>query len=221
MSNNKDTKDATSEDISFDSQFADDVLGQGSANEGEDINTLKVPSADELNQKEGTNLDKLSKLEHEAKDSYQKYLYAMAEIDNMKKRHLKERSDLLKYSGENIARDIIEVLDDLERTSEQSEEVASSTLLEGISLITSRMRSLLERHQIKSEDSLGTKFDPNKHEAITMSPSKDAEPGTIIHQVRKTYFFKDKLLRPAQVVVVSEKLASSEVNDSSASVESK
>lgn len=216
MGKKNDPKDLKSESINSESEITDDAF----ESIVDDLSSLKVPTADELNQKEGSSLDKISKLEQEAKESYQKYLYAMAEIDNMKKRHLKERSDLLKYNGENIARDIIEVLDDLERTSEQSEEVSSSTLLEGITLIASRMRSLLERHQIKSEDSLGAKFDPNKHEAITMSPSKDAEPGTIIHQVRKTYFFKDKLLRPAQVVVVSEKLADNSAVDAPISVDS-
>jgi molecular chaperone GrpE len=151
-----------------------------------------------------TDFSMLQRLEAEAKENYQKYLYAMAEIDNMKKRHIKERSELIKYNGEHVARDLLEVLDDLERTLEQGHEISSEVLFEGVTLITSRMRSIFERHQVRAQDAVGKPFDPSVHEALTMTPSNEAAPGTILHQLKKAYFFKDKLLRPAQVVVASE-----------------
>jgi molecular chaperone GrpE len=149
-------------------------------------------------------LVEIRKYQDEAKENYQKYLYAMADIDNMKKRHIKERSELTRYNGEHIARDVLEILDDLERTCDQGSEISPEVLLEGVNLILSRMKNILERHQVKAEDSIGQMFDPQKHEALTMAPSDDSLPGTVIHQLKKAYYFKDKLLRPAQVVVACE-----------------
>lgn len=194
-----DTREEVKEDVSNDE--ADTSL-----------DSLKVPGVDELDsrsneqiaQKGGLDLSELQKLEAEAKDNYDKYLYAMAEIDNMKKRHIKERSELIKYNGENIARDMLEVLDDLERTCEQGRDISTEVLFEGIQLISSRMKSIFERHQVKVSDDAGKPFDPSKHEALTMTPSADVSPGTILHQLKKAYYFKDKLLRPAQVVVACE-----------------
>jgi molecular chaperone GrpE len=192
-------------------------------NNEESTDSLKVPSMEDIENEdhledisadssdEGTrdgDFSELKKYQDEAKENYQKYLYAMAEIDNMKKRHIKERSELTRYNGEHIARDVLEILDDLERTCDQGSEISPEVLLEGVNLITSRMKSILERHQVKVEDSIGKMFDPQKHEALTMSPSDDSLPGTIIHQLKKAYYFKDKLLRPAQVVVACENKSS-------------
>lgn len=208
-----------SEDKKTDSDSGNDL-------EEFDSSDLKVPKVEDLDSygSEQINLDKtnseegaggddfsqLAKLEAEAKENYQKYLYAMAEIDNMKKRHIKERSELIKYNGENIARDMLEILDDLERTLEQGSEISSEVLFEGVQLISSRMKSIFDRHQVKVHDASGKKFDPSMHEALTMTPSSDVEVGTVLHQLKKAYFLKDKLLRPAQVVVASEPEASSD-----------
>lgn len=142
-------------------------------------------------------------LEDQLSEINTKYLYAMAELDNTRKRHIKERSELLKYAGESLARDFLEVLDDLERASTQPVTTDVTTVLEGVSLISNRMRSLFERHGIKSEDCLGKSFDPKKHEALTMSPSSVEDSGKILQQISRCYFFKDKLLRPGQVIVGS------------------
>ena len=147
--------------------------------------------------------DLIKELENKVADLNSKYLYAMAELDNTRKRHLKERSDLLKYAGENMARDMLEVLDDLERAASQPETTEGSMILEGINLISNRMRALFERYGIKAEDSIGLQFDPKKHEALTMIPSALEEAGKILQQISKCYYFKDKLLRPAQVIVGS------------------
>jgi molecular chaperone GrpE len=184
----------------------DDLEDQDSApdtaDEVEDVSPDTAEDSEE--ESEDAEASELKRLEEEAKENYQKYLYAMAEIDNMKKRHIKERSELLKYNGENIARDMLEILDDLERSLEQGKEISSDVLFEGLELIASRMRNIFERHQVKVDDAIGKMFDPAIHEALTAAPSKEVVPGTVLHQLKKAYFFKDKLLRPAQVVVASE-----------------
>ncbi len=165
-------------------------------------NLEEVNSSTE-NEQSGTDLTFIMTLQAEVKELQNKYLYAMAEMDNMKKRFIKERSELRKYEGENISRDLLEILDDLERTKELPNETPSSTILEGLGLISARMKSIFERYQITGEDSKGQKFDPFKHEALTAINSDEIEAGIIIQQLRKAFYIKDKLLRPAQVVVSS------------------
>lgn len=146
-------------------------------------------------------LEVIAKLEADLQEAQSKYLYAMAEMDNIKKRHFKERSELIKYQGESISRDLLEILDDLERVSAVAPETNSQTILEGVQLIGSRMKSIFERYSIKPEDCTGSKFDPAKHEALTMVNSDEVDSGNIIQVIKKCYYYKDKLLRVAQVVV--------------------
>jgi molecular chaperone GrpE len=173
---------------------------------------LKFPNLDGLEDSEGgqdsidhnsgnQGLEVIAKLEADLRDAQSKYLYAMAEMDNIKKRHFKERSELVKYQGESISSDLLEVLDDLERVSAVPADTNSETILEGLQLITSRMRAIFERYSIKSEECAGLRFDPAKHEALTMVNSDEIESGNIIQVIKKCYYYKDKLLRVAQVVV--------------------
>lgn len=144
----------------------------------------------------------IQSLRAEVKENYDKYLRALAEVENQKKRNLKERSDLLRYAGENLARDLLEVVDNLGRAVSQKPETGvGEEFFTGIEMIHSQLVSVLDRHGIKGESSLGEPFDPNKHQAMTMVPTALHPVGTVIEEFRKAYYFKDKLLRPAQVVV--------------------
>ncbi len=146
-------------------------------------------------------LNEMAKLAALLKESESRYLYAIAETDNIKKRHLKERSELIKYQGESIARDLLEILDDLERVAGVGAEASPEAMLEGITLIASRMKSIFDRYSIKGTDSIGTKFDPAIHEALTMVHSDEVPSGIIVQELKRSFTYKDKLLRPAQVVV--------------------
>ena len=163
-------------------QLEDEISAQGDAKEAE--------------------LDALRK---DAVENYDKYLRAMADIDNLKKRFAKERSELLRYAGENIARDLLDVVDNLGRAA--SQDIAESGVAEfkkGVGLVLEEFVSILKRHGITTESSIGKEFDPNKHDALVSQPTSDADPGIILEELKQAYFFKDKLLRPAQVVVSAE-----------------
>ena len=97
----------------------------------------------------------------------------MAELENLKKRHAKERSELIRYAGEALARDLLDVLDDLDRATAQSEDVATEELLKGVNLIRDSFQSVLGKHGIKGLDSIGTDFDPEKARCV----SKCADSG--------------------------------------------
>jgi molecular chaperone GrpE len=145
--------------------------------------------------------DKLSLLETLSKENYDKYLRAVAELENFKRRAQKERSDLLKYNGENLARDLLEVLDNLERAIIASESSSGEEFVSGVKMICEQFLQIFDRHGIRSETALGGQFDPAKHEALASVPTEEKEPNSVIDEYRKAYFFKDRLLRPGQVVV--------------------
>ena len=178
--------------------------------EGED-------SSEEVSTEETLELDakdeQILSLTKELEEFRDKYLRSVAEFDNFKKRSQKERTDLIKYAGENIARDVLEVVDQLELAIKQEVPEADKEFQKGISLILESFSSTLSQHSIKAEDSLGAVFTPEKHEALATVPTDEHEVGTIIEQFRKAYYFKDKLLRPAQVVVAAKPEESSKESD--------
>ena len=171
--------------------------------EVENIEDLVVLEHDkEVNESELEEVENICEtLRKEVSENYDKYLRAVAELENYKKRAVKERSELLRYSGEYLARDILPVVDDLERAMLQGQLSSAEDLLGGVRMIADQLVSVLNKHSIRSEDALGQMFDPSKHEALASVPSEGHEPGTIIDQLKKPYFFKDKLIRPGQVVV--------------------
>ena len=143
-------------------------------------------------------------LQAEVQENYDKYLRALAELENHKKRTLKERSELIRYAGEHLARDLLDVVDNLERACQQQPNGVSDEFFKGVAMILSQLKGVLEKHSIRGESVVGQSFDPEKHQAMAVIPSSIHAPGTIIEEFCKSYFFKDKLLRPAQVVVVRE-----------------
>ena len=149
--------------------------------------------------------DRVSVLESEVKENYDKYLRAVAELENFKKRSIRERSELLKYAGENLARDLLEVADNFQIAFSQNVGTAgaSEEFAKGMRMIWDRFKAILEQHSIKGESYLGKMFDPNKQQALASVPTPGQAPGTILEEFKQTFFFKDKLLRPGQVVVAA------------------
>lgn len=161
-------------------------------------------------------LDKLNQLvrelEQKNSETQDKFLRSLADLENLKKRHVKERSDLIKYSGEYLARDIIDIVDDFERALDGMRE-ANDPFAQGIQMIYSKFINTLDKHSIKSESALGLPLDPQKHDALTAVPPVDGQKGGIVvNELRKAYFLKDKLLRPAQCVV-TQNVPESSISD--------
>ena len=130
----------------------------------------------------------------------EKYLRALAELENYKKRALKDRAELLKYQGERVLYDLLEVMDNLELALKHAE-ANPEKLKEGVLMIHKQFAEVLKRWEVKSESALGRDFDPAKFSAISRVAVHDAQPGTVIGELKKAYFYKDKLLRPGEVVV--------------------
>jgi molecular chaperone GrpE len=146
-------------------------------------------------------------LRQEADENRDRLLRLAAEFENYKKRMERERESLLKYAGENILRELLVTVDNLERALEQgtAESADSSkqlvSLLEGVELTRKNLLSGLEKFGVSPVESVGRPFDPNEQEALTMEASSDVPANHVLREFVKGYRFKDRLLRAAKVVV--------------------
>ena len=122
-----------------------------------------------------------------------------ADFDNYKKRVARERQELVTLANERLVKELLPVLDDLERALVAAAEHEEARLEEGVRLVHRALESLLERNGVKEIDTDGA-FDPNVHEALLAQPS-EADEGTVIDVVQKGYTLGDRVVRPARVVV--------------------
>jgi molecular chaperone GrpE len=131
-----------------------------------------------------------------------KYLRLASDFDNFRKRSQKEKSELIKYAGEDLIKSLLPVVDDFDRSllvMEKSDNV--SALKEGIQMISHKFRQLLINKGLKPMDSIQQSFNSEFHEAITTVPGPEELKGVVIDEVEKGYFLEDKVLRYAKVIV--------------------
>ena len=168
-------------------------------NAPENIDDMPVEDTEQLESNAGT--DGLSS---QLQDAEERVLRAQAEIENVRKRGRREYEDLLRYGEMNLLRDILPVLDNIERAIEASESTTDvETLREGFRMTASQIEKLLESHgceTIKTENEI---FDPTVHEAISQQPGNGADPGTVIGVTSRGYVLHDRVVRPAQVIVAA------------------
>ena len=146
---------------------------------------------------------KIESLEKELENSKKEYQFLMAEFDNLRKRTLKEKSEIIKNGAENAMRDLLPVIDDFERALKAIDENGElESLKQGVDLIYSKFMKYLERNGVKPIDSTGKEFDTELHEAVTTFPAADeSQKGKIVDTVQTGYTLNDKVLRHAKVVV--------------------
>lgn len=155
-------------------------------------------------QQEETANDSMGKALKEAEDNRNRWLRAAADLENFKKRSSVEKSRLLKYKEEDLLKDLLPILDNLERAlthgggKDQNDPVAV-----GVLMVMEMFKEVLKKYEVTQIESIGKKFDPQVHEAIGQEPGKDNDPNTISRELEKGYMYKDRLLRPAKVIVYS------------------
>ena len=176
----------------------------GGASEGADGETSSSSNDSSSNKGEVAKLRaELEAVRAEIADHKDKYLRALAELENYKKRAMKERSELIKYQGERILADLVEVLDNLGLALKYKDGEADK-LRAGLEMVHKLFLDTLAKWEVRPESALGRPFDPNKFEALSKIPVDDAVPGTVINEFKVAYMYKDKLLRPGSVVVADE-----------------
>lgn len=149
--------------------------------------------------------DELKAREDEIKSLNDRLLRVHAEFENYKKRTTKEKSELLQYANDEMSKEMLRTVDNLENAIKHAREISQAeSITEGIEMTLKQLLKSLERFGVSGFNSLGEKFDPNRHEAMLQVESADHEPNTVIDEAQKGYFLRDRLLRPAQVTVTKE-----------------
>jgi molecular chaperone GrpE len=145
----------------------------------------------------------LAEAREEAREAHDKLLRMAADFENQKKRLQREKENSIKYAEENLIREILPSIDNLERAISQDRngEDFSKHLLAGVELTIKGLMSSLEKVGLKPLASLGEPFDPNFHEALAMEASKDVPEQRVLQEFERGYMLKDRLLRAAKVVV--------------------
>lgn len=140
----------------------------------------------------------------EAAETYDRLLRLSAEFENYKKRMQRQAEDHRKYANENIIKDLLSVVDNLERAvnaSRQSDSEADACMLEGLEMTLNEIRKVLKKYQVEPVEAVGQPFDPTYHEAVMQQPSEEYPDNTVIQEMQKGYMLHDRLIRPAMVVV--------------------
>jgi molecular chaperone GrpE len=149
-----------------------------------------------------TEQDPLETAKREADENRDRWVRAVADLENYKKRAIQERSAILKYKNEDLLRDLLTVTDNIQRAVDFcGKEGRSDPVVDGICMISDMLGDLLKKYGVKEIEALGLPFDPNLHEAIAKIAAQGQKPNTVIEVVEKGYIYQDRLLRAAKVVV--------------------
>jgi len=135
------------------------------------------------------------------RDEYLDHLQRLkAEFDNFRKRSLRDQEALVARAHERLVKELLPVLDDLERALDAAEVHDEASVVEGVKLVQRSLLASLEREGLAEIGADGA-FDPHVHEALLAQPGEGAEPGSVLQVVQKGYRLGDKVLRPARVVI--------------------
>jgi len=144
-----------------------------------------------------------------AQAAVERYLRLAAEFENYKKRAQKDQVEYVKYANERLLKDLLPVLDNLQRALEHAQQPGSTNgLVQGVELTYKQYEETLSRFGVQPIPSVGLPFDPAVHQAVAMVDAKEGqEPNTIVAEHEKGYYLYDRVLRPAMVTVVASNKA--------------
>ncbi len=151
-------------------------------------------------QEESENDKALEEAEKKYRELNDKYMRLAADFQNQKKRFEKEKADLYMYAGEDIIKQILEVMDNFDRAIDMGGD-ADPKFREGMELVFKQLMGVLEKAGVKEIEALGEDFDPNFHNAVVMEDTEEYESNKVSGVIRKGYMMKSKVLRPSMVKV--------------------
>jgi molecular chaperone GrpE len=159
----------------------------------------------EITHEEGSAEDLLKKIEElkeESKNNYDKYLRSQAEIENIIKRNKKDKEEWFKYANESLIKELLQVIDNLENAiSHSCNENSYNALIEGVGLTLKGLKDILIKSGLEEVKTLGEDFDPCLHHAVHQEAHDSVEKGKICKEFQKGYLLKQRLIRPAMVVI--------------------
>lgn len=146
----------------------------------------------------------LEELRRQLDDKQDRLLRALAEVDNIRRRAQRDRDDYVKYATESLVRDLIPVLDNLDRALDSARAAAGADkVVTGVELIQRELLRVLERSGVSRYSAIGQPFDPTRHEAIARVVSTEVAPDTVVNETAPGYLMNGRVLRPAMVAVAA------------------
>jgi molecular chaperone GrpE len=171
-------------------------------------NEEKVEAQSAEQESASTEENKSEETKKEEVDYKAKYFYVAAEMDNYRKRMEREKENLLKYGNERVLSDLLEVVDNFERTIEMlkpDEDKKIQNIVVGLDMVRKQFIDTLSKHGLTPVESLGKEFDPNFHEAMAQEYAEGKKPNEVIKEFQRGYTLNGRLVRAAKVVVASDK----------------
>ena len=149
---------------------------------------------------------RLEEAQREGSQHYDRYLRAVAELDNYKKRAARDRQDFVKYANENLIRDILPTVDSMDRALGQVADAADlEAFVDGLRMIRDAFISVLGKHGATQIDAVGKIFDPNFHEALMQVEGSEGQDNTVAEEFETGYLLNGRLLRPSKVSIAKHK----------------
>ena len=160
-----------------------------------------------------TQIEELKAQAAKATEHWERLVRSAADLENYKKRAARERQDAVKYANESLMQKLLPVLDNFEAAIaavHSSGTENAQSLLTGVTMIQQQLRSALTEAGLEEVEAHGKPFDPNFHEAVSQAESNEHPEGHVMQQLRKGYRLRDRLLRPATVIVAKAPAANAE-----------
>lgn len=148
--------------------------------------------------------EQLAEKEKLIEEQKNKYLRALADLDNYKKRVTLEKDELVRYSNELLVKELLPAIDGFTKAMDFARKTDNEDLVKGIALIKKQAEDALAKFGVKEIGSVGKLYDPNLHEAI-LTKESEKEPNIVLEEMQKGYTMHERLLRPAMVIVSRSK----------------
>ena len=149
-------------------------------------------------------LEELKQRAAKADENWERLLRTTADFDNFKKRAAREKQDAIKYANESLLQKLIPILDNFDMAlaaAQTAQNDAAQSLQAGVNMISQQLKTVLTETGLEEIDATGKAFDPNFHEAVSQQETAEVPEGQVVQQLRKGYKLRDRLLRPASVIV--------------------
>ncbi len=171
------------------------------AEEMDSIDELPVPKPLTPEQ-----LEDLKEKASKAEEYWDRLLRQTADFENFKKRAAREKQDAIKFANESLLKNLIPIIDNFEMAlgAATGENINVESLKQGIGMVHSMLKKSLAESGLEEIDATGQTFDPTFHEAVSQKETTEVPEGQVVQQMRKGYKFRDRLLRPASVVVAKK-----------------
>ncbi len=194
-----------SESDKTDTQSTSAASQAASSEAASQVNNAAVPEATQAKSaNEGPSLEEqLAAAKKEASENYNRYLRVTADMENYRKRVIREKDELRQYAATRVLEDLMPALDNLSLglSAAKQPNADTKTIVGGVEMVLSQLKNALAQHGLKEINPLGQPFDPHQHEAISHMPSAEIPAESVMVVVRTGYSLNGRLLRPASVVV--------------------